>query len=66
MREMAFPDTTLLTQSVQKIKTKGVEKGAQKRKMSTLDDNSTTLEPSFWEHVDAQFPDSQPSQTKPS
>ena len=61
MREMAFRDTTSLTPPVQKLKTKG----AQKRKRSTLDDSSTTREPSFWEHVDAQFPDSQASQTKP-
>jgi len=66
MREMAFPDTTSLTPTVQKLKTKGAQKGAQKRKRSTLDDSSTTREPSFWEHVDAQFPDSQASQTKQS
>jgi len=62
MREMAFPDMTSLTRLVQKFKTKG----AQKSKRSNLNDNSTTLELSFSKHVDAQFPDSQASQTKPS
>jgi len=57
MREMAFSDTASLTPSVQKLKTKG----AQKRKRSALDDNSATQEPSFWEHVDAQFPNNQAS-----
>jgi len=66
MREIAFPETTSLTPPIQKLKTKGAQKGVQKRKRSTLSDSSTTREPSFWEHVDAQFPDSRASQTKPS
>ena len=40
---MAFPDMTSLTPPIQKLKTKD----AQNRKRSTLDDNTTTREPSF-------------------
>ncbi|MCI67700.1 GDSL esterase/lipase, partial [Trifolium medium] len=51
-----------LTPPVKKCDTKG----APKQKKASIRDNSTTREPSHWEHMDSQFPDSQASQSKPS
>jgi histone-lysine N-methyltransferase SETD2 len=52
LRQIAFPEMTSLNTPEVIAKTKGAKKRGR--------------DPSFWEHVDAQFPDSQASQTKPS
>jgi hypothetical protein len=57
LREIACPETTAMTSPAVPEKSKGAKK--------TIAD-STTREPSLWEHVDKQFPDSQASQSKPS
>ncbi|GAU51038.1 hypothetical protein TSUD_411730 [Trifolium subterraneum] len=59
LRQIAYPEITSLTPPVKQFETKG----AKKRGKSA---NSSTREPSLWEHIDAQFPDSQASQSKPS
>jgi histone-lysine N-methyltransferase SETD2 len=62
LRLIAYPETTFLTPPFKNADTKG----AKKRKKPAKSDNSTTRSPSYWEHIDAQFPDSQASQSKPS
>jgi hypothetical protein len=62
LRMIAYPQTTSLTAPVKNCDTKG----AKKRKKSARSDSSTTRSPSYWEHIDSQFPDSQASQSKPS
>jgi histone-lysine N-methyltransferase SETD2 len=61
LHHITFPETTSLTPPVEIAKTKG----AKKRVKSSQCDSSTTRSPSYWEHVDSKFPDSQPSQSKP-
>jgi hypothetical protein len=61
LRMIAYPQTTSLTAPVKNCDTKG----AKKRKKSARSDSSTTRSPSYWEHIDSQFPDSQASQSKP-
>jgi hypothetical protein len=62
LRLTAYPETTSVNASVKKCDTKG----AKKRTRSAVSDSSTVREPSHWEHIDRQFPDSQGSQSKPS
>jgi histone-lysine N-methyltransferase SETD2 len=62
LRLTAYPETTSVNAPVKKCDTKG----AKKRTRSAVSDSSTAREPSHWEHVDRQFPDSQGSQSKPS
>lgn len=65
LRQFAWPETTLV--SVPEVKSKRVKSsgakstGAKKKKKA----NSTTRDPSYWEHVDKLFPDTQTSQSKP-
>ncbi|GAU10431.1 hypothetical protein TSUD_419180, partial [Trifolium subterraneum] len=59
LRQIAYPEITSLTPPVKQFEIKG----SKKRGKSA---NSSTREPSLWEHIDAQFPDSQASQSKPS
>jgi len=62
MRQIAFSETTNLSQPSKKAVTKGVPK----RKRTTLKVSSTGRNPSRWETIDSQNPDSQPSQPKKS
>ena len=54
LRKIAFPETTNLKPPSQLIKTKG----APKKLKPTPADNSTTRNPSYYEHVDKVLPDS--------
>ncbi|XP_045810541.1 uncharacterized protein LOC123904983 [Trifolium pratense] len=62
LRKIAFPEITSLTAPDKQLDTKG----AKKRPKSSKCNNSTTRFPSYWEHIDARYPDSQASQSKPS
>ncbi|CAJ2651984.1 unnamed protein product, partial [Trifolium pratense] len=60
LRQIAFPHSTSLKPPVVVGKNKGVKrKGA-------CGESSTTRSPSYWEHVEVQFPPSQSSQATPS
>jgi hypothetical protein len=58
LRQLAFPETTTLTS------TAVVKKASVVTRRSSGFGNSTAREKSYWEHVDAQFPDCQVSQSK--
>ncbi|XP_058779128.1 uncharacterized protein LOC131653097 [Vicia villosa] len=60
LRKIAFPETTDLKPPSQPVKTKG----APKRSKITQDDTSTKRSPSYFEHVDASFPDSPTPKSK--
>ncbi|KAK2358924.1 protein FAR1-RELATED SEQUENCE [Trifolium repens] len=57
LRQLAFPETTTLTSPTV------VKKASVVTRKSSGVENSTAREKSYWEHVDAQFPDCQVSQT---
>ncbi|MCH92712.1 receptor-like protein kinase, partial [Trifolium medium] len=59
MCQIAFPQSTSLKPPV----VSGNKKGAKKR--GAHGECSTTRSRSYWQHVEARFPDSQSSQTKP-
>src|SRR3954468_10705608 len=60
LRKIAFPETTDLKPPSQPVKTKG----APKKSKITQDDTSTKRSPSYFEHVDALFPDSPTPKSK--
>ncbi|GAU20665.1 hypothetical protein TSUD_230790 [Trifolium subterraneum] len=62
LRQIAYPEITSLTPPVKQLDTKG----AKKRGRSSKCNSSTTRSPSYWEYIDAQYPDSQTSQSQPS
>ncbi|XP_045796161.1 uncharacterized protein LOC123890567 [Trifolium pratense] len=62
LRQIAFSEITSLTAPVKQVDTKG----AKKRAKSSKCNSSTTRSPSNWEHIDARYPDSQASQSKPA
>ncbi|XP_050896430.1 uncharacterized protein LOC127103201 [Lathyrus oleraceus] len=55
LRKISYPETTDMKPQSQPVKTKG----APKKMKPTSNENSTTLPPSDFEHVDKVFPDSQ-------
>jgi histone-lysine N-methyltransferase SETD2 len=57
LRQLAFPETTTLTSPPV------VKKPSVVTRSKSGVENSTAREKSYWEHVDAQFPDCQVSQT---
>src|SRR4051812_30407344 len=62
LREIAFPETTDLKPPSQPVKTKG----APKKSKNTQEDTSTKRSPSYFEHVDALFPNSPTPKSKGS
>jgi hypothetical protein len=60
LRELGFPEDTMLNPPLRKV----VTKGAPKRARSTPKTTSTGRIPSRWETIDSQNPDSQCSQAK--
>ncbi|XP_058727480.1 uncharacterized protein LOC131598969 [Vicia villosa] len=60
LRKIAFPETTDLKPPSQPVKTKG----APKKSKITQEDTSTKRSPSYFEHVDASFPDSPTPKSK--
>jgi histone-lysine N-methyltransferase SETD2 len=69
LREIAFPETTSLKPPKEKVAPKGgkkkkVAKGTSR--VTRSKNQSTSREPSGWEHVDKQYPGTQASQKKPS
>src|SRR3954464_12611932 len=60
LRKIAFPETTDLKPPSQPVKTKG----APKKFKITQDDTSTKRSSSYFEHVDASFPDSPTPKSK--
>ncbi|KAK2403305.1 hypothetical protein QL285_052758 [Trifolium repens] len=69
LREIAFPETTSLKAPKENVAPKGgkkkrVAKGTSR--VTRSKNQSTSREPSGWEHVDKQYPGTQASQNKPS
>jgi len=60
LRQLGFPEVTMLSPPPRKV----VTKGAPKRVRSTPKETSTGRIPSRWERVDSQNPNSQSSQPK--
>jgi len=65
LRQLAFPETTMMSPPPRKVPTKGAKKkvdiARSKGKIT-----STSRIPSSWEVVDSQNPDSQPSPSQPT